>query len=1163
MKGFIVYPTYRIIEDKAYVYLFGSLENGESFLTINHFRPYFYIRTKDKSKLKKIKTDLKYDIEDTSMKTFFEDKVSKITLNMPRDVPVLRDMCNKEDIVTYEADIRFTYRFMMDKGIKGSTDIKGNYKKGNYVNRIYEEPELYPIEFKPKLKVLSIDIETSSDLKNLYAVSLVSKDFGKVLIISDKKLNRAESFKTEPELLERFKEIIHNYDPDIITGWNLIDFDLKILKEKFDEHKIPFVLGRAEWPGTIKTYNSFFKSSTADIAGRMVLDAMHLLRSSFISLTDYKLQTAAEEILGESKLDLFKNINKGQEIERLFKEEPQKLVNYNLKDSQLVIEILEKKGLIDLTVQRSLLTGMQLDRVKGSIASLDNLYIRETMKKGYVCPTGKYKERSARIKGGFVKESIPGIYDYIIVLDFKSLYPSIIRTFNIDPLSFIPKEFHNKYKKTDVIEAPNGTWFKKEYGILPMLIQRLWEQRDKAKKRNNKEESYAIKITMNSFFGVLANPMCRFYNIDIANAITHFGQFIVKKTAELVEKKGYKVIYGDSVGKDTEIVIQKNNKPPEYVKIQDLFKKQDKKIGEKEYNLKTNIKVLTLDKKGKSVFKNIKYVMRHKADKKIYRISFTNSWYIDVTEDHSLIGYINKQKNNRIPDLNRLIELKPKEIGDKAKSIITIKKIPSGKINSKKYPKEFYEFLGFFIGDGSFNSQNKNNYYLHLAGGIDSKEIISKIIVPLQKKGFIKNYWKKKKGDICVNGLKLINILNKDCRNNKQKIIPSFLFSENNENIAAFLRGLFSADGTVIIRNSKPIIRFTNTREDFIQQTTRLLLKIGIANSFFKENKKNKYKGKENNTVSNHIYIKSQEEFARKISFIQKRKKERLKLISENSTHKRTIKKYDFDLSKVIKVKELEYDDYVYDIEVENVHRFFANNVLVHNTDSIFLETKVNTIKKSESVGREIQDYINLFWQDYIKKEYGVKNFLELEFEKTYIRFMMPRIRGTEKGAKKRYAGLLIKDGNKKIDFTGLEFVRRDWTDLSKKFQLELLDRIFNKKEVVDYIKDFVKNLKKGKYDNLLIYRKAIRKNLKEYVKTTPPHVKAARKLKKLTSNIITYVMTTDGPEPTQAQKHNLDYEHYIDKQLKPIADSILVFYNKKFDDLLKNSKQTSLFGFS
>ena len=478
MKGFIVYPTYRIIDNRAFVYLFGRLENGESFLTINQFKPYFYIREKDKEKLTTLDTNIIYDVDSSDMKTFFEEPVVKITLDVPNNVPVLRDIFHKKDIFTYEADIRFIYRFMIDKGIKGSLDIEGKHKKGNYVNRIYEEPVLKATEYKPKLRVLSLDIETSMDHKNLYSVSLFSNDFGKVLIVSSKTLNNAESFKTEKELLERFKEIINNYDPDIITGWNLIDFDMKIIKEKFDEHKIAFVLGRAEWIGSIKIFDSFFKSSTADIAGRAVLDAMDLLKTSFISLRDYKLQTAAETILKESKLESFKDIDKGIEIERQYREDPQKLADYNLKDAELVIRILEKKGIIDLTIQRSLLTGMQLDRVKASIASLDNLYIRETLEKGYVCKTSDFKERGDRIKGGYVRDSTPGIYDYIIVLDFKSLYPSIMRTFNIDPLSFIPKELHKKYKDSEVITSPNGAKFRKEYGILPNILQKLWIQRD-------------------------------------------------------------------------------------------------------------------------------------------------------------------------------------------------------------------------------------------------------------------------------------------------------------------------------------------------------------------------------------------------------------------------------------------------------------------------------------------------------------------------------------------------------------------------------------------------------------------------------------------------------------------------------------------------------------
>ncbi|MFH1399947.1 MAG: DNA polymerase II, partial [Nanoarchaeota archaeon] len=110
------------------------------------------------------------------------------------------------------------------------------------------------------------------------------------------------------------------------------------------------------------------------------------------------------------------------------------------------------------------------------------------------------------------------------------------------------------------------------------------------------------------------------------------------------------------------------------------------------------------------------------------------------------------------------------------------------------------------------------------------------------------------------------------------------------------------------------------------------------------------------------------------------------------------------------------------------------------------------------------------------------------------------------------------------------------------------------------------KDLLAGKFDDQLVYRKQIRKDLKEYTKTTPPHVKAARMLEangvELQSNIIRYVMTVDGPQPVELAKSKLDYDHYIDKQLKPLADSILSFFDTDFDELRRNSSQRKLFGF-
>ena len=126
--------------------------------------------------------------------------------------------------------------------------------------------------------------------------------------------------------------------------------------------------------------------------------------------------------------------------------------------------------------------------------------------------------------------------------------------------------------------------------------------------------------------------------------------------------------------------------------------------------------------------------------------------------------------------------------------------------------------------------------------------------------------------------------------------------------------------------------------------------------------------------------------------------------------------------------------------------------------------------------------------------------------------------------------------------------------------KIELLNKIFHKEDPVQFIKDYIKKIKQGKIDLKLVYRKSIRKGLDEYTKTTPPHVKAARLLDNLESNVIEYYITENGPEPIQKHKHKIDYEHYIEKQITPIANTILHFFNTSVEDILKNSKQKTLF---
>ena len=235
--------------------------------------------------------------------------------------------------------------------------------------------------------------------------------------------------------------------------------------------------------------------------------------------------------------------------------------------------------------------------------------------------------------------------------------------------------------------------------------------------------------------------------------------------------------------------------------------------------------------------------------------------------------------------------------------------------------------------------------------------------------------------------------------------------------------------------------------------------------------------------------------------------------------------------------------------------------VLYADTDSIFIKTNSKKTSEAEKIGNKLVQDINAYYSKHIKKEYQQESYLELEYEKCYIKCIMPKMRTTQAGAKKRYAGLIEKEGKEELEFVGLEFVRSDWTKAAKNFQEELLNKIFHNQEVDKFIKKFVKDLKNGKMDNDLVYQKSLRKGVDEYTKITPSHVKAAKKLKVRESDTIEYVITTDGPEPIQNITHQIDYEHYIQKQIKPLADQILCFYNLKFEDIIKGTLQTTLFG--
>ena len=208
----------------------------------------------------------------------------------------------------------------------------------------------------------------------------------------------------------------------------------------------------------------------------------------------------------------------------------------------MALQIVEKLQLVPLAFARSELAGMTPDRVSASIASFDFLYLSELSKRGIVAPTVPADDGlQAPQQGGHVLESVGGLHSNVWVFDFTSLYPSIIRTFNIDPVSYVAEPT----AEADLIRTPGGT-FAREPAILPRILDELFPRREAAKRAGDAVASNAIKILMNSFYGVLGTPACRFYNPALANSITGTGKELLLWSKRWFEAAGYDVLYGDT-----------------------------------------------------------------------------------------------------------------------------------------------------------------------------------------------------------------------------------------------------------------------------------------------------------------------------------------------------------------------------------------------------------------------------------------------------------------------------------------------------------------------------------------------------------------------------------------------------------------------------------------
>ncbi len=472
------------------------------------------------------------------------------------DLTRARAASESAEVPTYEADVPLAARYLMERFIRGGVSFESKPVKEENNTLYFIDPKVKGSNYTPGLKLLSIDIECSMEM-DLYSIAVYGNNLGTVLMIDPAPKNETRAYQpfgTEKELLSAFFRIVGEYDPDAFIGWNLIGFDLQWLSRKCSALGLKFDIG-TDGPAELLAPGTFFNQWNARIPGRAALDGINMVRSAFVQTEDYSLATVAQNVLGRTKLIEKSGREKVAQITNLFNTDKTNLADYNLEDAKLVYEIFEKLNLNQLAVRRSQLTGLAVDRVGGSVAAFDFLYLPRLHRRGYVANTNSQSTTFGEAApGGLVLESTPGFYRNVAVFDFKSLYPSIIRTFQIDPLAanVVLHGLVDNLQSSDlnepgqIIKGPAGLEFAGNFAILPSIIEDLWQERDNAKKLKDATLSQAVKIIMNSFYGILGTPGCRFYDPRLAGTITRIGHWILTFSLKYIEGEGHQVIYGDT-----------------------------------------------------------------------------------------------------------------------------------------------------------------------------------------------------------------------------------------------------------------------------------------------------------------------------------------------------------------------------------------------------------------------------------------------------------------------------------------------------------------------------------------------------------------------------------------------------------------------------------------
>ncbi|RAW43858.1 DNA polymerase elongation subunit [Halorubrum sp. 48-1-W] len=567
------------------VHVFGRRPNPDGDDTVEHLRvlgvePYFYVPT---AELDRDPVEA-YDVvigtreegpDGEPYESIRGEPLTRIVTRTPRDVGNIRD----DFETTFEADILFPNRFLIDNGLKGGLRVEERRLDDGEGTIQVHEGHLEPAEVDAEMRVSTFDIEvddrrgfpedgeepivclTSHDsYDDEYVVWLYDAPDAEVpppadlpdyegIVGDGEEIDfRVRTFEEEAAMLDAFVEYLNDTDVDLMTGWNFEDFDAPYLLDRMEvlDDGSQYDLSIERLSRIDEVWRSGWGGP--DVKGRVVFDLLYAYkRTMFTELESYRLDAVGERELGVGKERY------AGDIGDLWEQDPERLLEYSIRDVELCVEIDRAQDVIAFWNDARKLVGCKLEDATTPGDAVD-MYVLHMAYGNFALPS-KGQQEAEEFEGGAVFDPISGVREMVSVLDLKSLYPMSMVTINASPETKVdPEEYDGETYRT-----PTGVHFRKEPdGIIREMVNELLDEREEKKALRNEHdpgtEAYeqydrqqgAVKVLMNSLYGVFGWDRFRLYDREMSAGVTSTNREVIAFTADVTAELGREVTYGDT-----------------------------------------------------------------------------------------------------------------------------------------------------------------------------------------------------------------------------------------------------------------------------------------------------------------------------------------------------------------------------------------------------------------------------------------------------------------------------------------------------------------------------------------------------------------------------------------------------------------------------------------